>query len=93
MLCARLLIRRCSTVTNSNGANGVQERLYDTHVLTTGFQKMVLGFGSSIMALNDPWRADMVAVSGEVTGKNALEYVSHIAFLNSNVLILLLQNI
>merc|ERR1719233_1146784 len=54
---------------------------------------MVLGFGSSIMALNDPWRADMVAVSGEVTGKNALECVSHIAFLNSNILILLLYDI
>ena len=72
MLCARILLRRCSTTTKSNG---VQERLYDSHVLTTEFQKMVLAVGSSMMALNDPWRADMVAVSGEVTGKNALSFM------------------
>ena len=72
MLCARILLRRCSTTTKSNN---VQERLYDSHVLTTEFQKMVLAVGSSMMALNDPWRADMVAVSGEVTGKNALNFM------------------
>ena len=36
---------------------------------------MVLGVGSSLMGLSDPYRADMVAVSGEVTGKNALSYM------------------
>ena len=51
------------------------ERLYDSHVITTDFQKMVLAVGSSLMGLSDPYRADMVAVSGEVTGKNALSYM------------------
>lgn len=61
----RLPLRRsCSTDTGN--------KLYDTHVATTGIQKAILALGSSATALNDPWRADMVAVSGEVTGKNAL---------------------
>ena len=29
------------------------------------------------MALSDPWRADMVAVNGEVTGIPALRHMHH----------------
>ena len=50
-----------------------QVPLYDTHVMTNPTQKAVLAIGSSLMAIYDPYRADMVAVSGEVMGQNALE--------------------
>lgn len=53
----------------------VQARLYDNHQPTTGLQKVILGLGSSLTALSDPMRADMVAVSGETTGKTALNYM------------------
>ena len=36
---------------------------------------MVLTAGSAAAALSDPWRADMVAVNGEVTGLPALKYM------------------
>jgi len=71
MFSVKLLLRRCSTSSTSGGS----EPLYDSHVATTGFQKLILALGSSLTALNDPWRADMVAVSGEATGKNALNYM------------------
>jgi len=44
-----------------------------THIPTTDLQKFVLGVGSALTALSDPWRADMVAVNGEVTGLSALK--------------------
>ena len=47
--------------------------LYETHVYTTAVQKTVLALGSSIIALTDPYRADMVAVSGETLGQRALQ--------------------
>ena len=31
--------------------------------------------GSALIALSNPWRADMVAVNGEVTGTLALKYM------------------
>lgn len=49
------------------------KELYSGHVPTTMFQKAVLGIGSSVAALANPWRADMVAVNGEVTGMIALK--------------------
>merc|ERR1719347_554113 len=36
---------------------------------------MILGVGSAAVALSDPWRADMVAVNGEVTGLPALKFM------------------
>ena len=47
--------------------------LYETHVYTTAVQKTVLALGSSIIALTDPYRVDMVAVSGETLGQRALQ--------------------
>ena len=49
--------------------------LYPTHIPTSSFQKMILGVGSAAVALSDPWRADMVAVNGEVTGLPALKFM------------------
>ena len=48
---------------------------YPNHIPTTLLQKMVLTAGSAAAALSDPWRADMVAVNGEVTGLPALKYM------------------
>ena len=42
------------------------ERLYPHHIPTSSLQKLVLAGGSALAALADPWRADMVAVNGEV---------------------------
>jgi len=46
--------------------------LYDHHIPTSVIQKIILAGGSAVTALADPWRADMVAVNGEVTGIPAL---------------------
>ena len=43
--------------------------LYGTHIPTTTFQKALLAVGSAVAGLADPWRADMVAVNGEVLGE------------------------
>ena len=51
--------------------------LYPHHIPTTVLQKLVLGGGSAAAALSDPWRADMVAVNGEVTGLPALRHMHH----------------
>ena len=51
--------------------------LYPHHVPTNVLQKLVLAGGSAALALSDPWRADMVAVNGEVTGIPALRHMHH----------------
>jgi ubiquinone biosynthesis protein COQ4 len=47
--------------------------LYPRHVPTSGLQRLILAAGSAVAALADPYRADMVAVNGEVTGGAALQ--------------------
>jgi ubiquinone biosynthesis protein Coq4 len=51
------------------------EKLYPAHIPTSCLQKAILAAGSSLVGLMDPWRPDMVAVSGEVTGAFALRYM------------------
>ena len=51
---------------------GHDEPLYEGHLPTNLLQKAILAAGSAAVALGDPWRADMVAVNAEVTGKRAL---------------------
>ncbi len=48
------------------------DKLYESHIPTTPLQRVILGLGSSAAALLDPWRGDMVAVSGEVLAGPAL---------------------
>eukprot|EP00794_Sanderia_malayensis_P016053 gene16053-17675_t len=48
-------------------------RLYEGHEPTTLLQKGLLLLGSTIAALRDPTRSDMVAIFGETTGYNALK--------------------
>ena len=49
-----------------------EEPLYQGHLPTNLLQKAILAAGSAAVALGDPWRADMVAVNAEVTGRRAL---------------------
>eukprot|EP00062_Callorhinchus_milii_P014868 gi/632964491/ref/XP_007898422.1/ PREDICTED: ubiquinone biosynthesis protein COQ4 homolog, mitochondrial [Callorhinchus milii] len=46
--------------------------LYPSHIPTNFVQKMLLAAGSSIMAISNPYRHDMVAVLGETTGELAI---------------------
>merc|ERR1719495_989136 len=51
------------------------ETMYPEHIETSTFQKLLLSGGSALIALSNPWRADMVAVNGEVTAEPALNYL------------------
>ncbi|KAK4023198.1 ubiquinone biosynthesis protein COQ4 homolog, mitochondrial [Daphnia magna] len=48
------------------------EPLYDGHIPINILQRAILSVGSSIMALTDPARGDMIAVNGESSGHFAL---------------------
>ena len=50
-------------------------QLYPQHIPTSLLQRILLAGGSAAAALSDPWRDDMVAVNGEVTGTPALRYM------------------
>ena len=41
----------------------------------TTFQKMVLAFGSSVICLRNPRRADLIACLGEVTGNGSAKFM------------------
>nr|XP_039251266.1 ubiquinone biosynthesis protein COQ4 homolog, mitochondrial-like [Styela clava] len=49
--------------------------LYTGHITTSYIQKSLLAVGSAVASLSNPYRHDMVAVCGEVTGTNALQYM------------------
>ncbi|CAH1787226.1 unnamed protein product [Owenia fusiformis] len=49
------------------------DELYDGHIPTSTFQKILLGVGSAGVAIVNPWRDDMIAVMGEATGELALK--------------------
>ena len=81
MKCRALLSRGPGTlhissqrpVSGPGGDPGIP--LYPHHIPTNVLQKLVLAGGSAAVALSDPWRADMVAVNGEVTGLPALRHM------------------
>ena len=81
MRCRALLSRGVGTLQISarrpvSGLGGDSAApLYPHHVPTNVLQKLVLAGGSAAVALSDPWRADMVAVNGEVTGLPALRHM------------------
>ncbi|XP_030623703.1 ubiquinone biosynthesis protein COQ4 homolog, mitochondrial [Chanos chanos] len=55
--------------------NSVEDQyngLYPGHIPTNPVQKALLAVGSGVVALQDPYRHDMVAVLGETTGHLAL---------------------
>ena len=81
MKCRALLSRGPGTlqissqrpVSGPGGDPGIP--LYPHHIPTSLLQKIILAGGSAGAALSDPWRDDMVAVNGEVTGAPALRYM------------------
>jgi len=68
-------IGRVETAALSGDLKSTMTPLYPGHIPTTGLQKLILAGGSAVTSLADPWRADMVAVNGEVTGVAALRYM------------------
>lgn len=60
------LISSCLTATR---------RMYSTHIPLSRFQKVLLAAGSSVTAIIDPYRGDMVADFGETTGEQALKWM------------------
>jgi len=69
-----LNFRLCSSA-SSQQQKDEPEPLYPGHIQSSIFQKALLAGGSALIALSNPWRADMVAVNGEVTGTLALKYM------------------
>ena len=57
----------------------IYQRIYmstvtdENHIETNSFQKALLCASSSIVSLLNPWRHDMIAVFGEVSGHDALQ--------------------
>ena len=64
-------LRQVSTTEDGEAEKGSGDKLYRHHIPTSAFQKLFLAGGSALVGLADPWRADMVAVSGEVTASLA----------------------
>jgi len=69
--------RTCSSSSSQAPSQTQDDKkgLYDGHIESSVFQKMLLAGGSALIALSNPWRADMVAVNGEVTAGPALNYL------------------
>lgn len=51
------------------------KEFYGNQIKVSDFQKVLLSAGSSIAALLDPRRQDMIACLGETTGEKALEKI------------------
>lgn len=62
-------------MTTSNVLQQNQHKLYDSHIPLSNLQKALLAVGSSITAIVDPYRHDMVADFGETTGYQALKWM------------------
>ncbi|XP_071802370.1 ubiquinone biosynthesis protein COQ4 homolog, mitochondrial-like isoform X1 [Asterias amurensis] len=56
----------------ASSSSSERQCLYDDHIPTTELQKGLLAVGSAVMSLYDPYRDDMIATLGEVTGHSAL---------------------
>lgn len=69
MITTRIFLRGLTTEAGNQG------KLYDCHIQLSNLQKVLLTAGSSITAILDPYRHDMVADFGETTGHRALEWI------------------
>ncbi|XP_055948921.1 ubiquinone biosynthesis protein COQ4 homolog, mitochondrial-like isoform X1 [Argiope bruennichi] len=56
-------------------ADDFPRSLYDDHIPTSLLQKTLLTVGSSVLAITNPYRHDMVAVLGETTGNIAARQI------------------
>lgn len=66
-------IRRFTTATQAN--NAFAEEMQKNFIRTNQFQKTLLSAGSAAISLFNPWRGDMIACLGEVTGGSAIKYM------------------
>ncbi|XP_075164459.1 coenzyme Q4 [Haematobia irritans] len=70
---------RCSNGTSENverpDTDAFTEEFMQNRIEINRFQKILLGAGSSIAALIDPRRHDMIACLGETTGDHALQQI------------------
>lgn len=68
------IIRKLSTTTIVRNGTFIEE-MQKNYIPTNVFQRTLLTFGSAAVALLNPYRGDMIACLGEVTGESALQYV------------------
>ncbi|KAI5642509.1 coenzyme Q (ubiquinone) biosynthesis protein coq4 domain-containing protein [Phthorimaea operculella] len=68
------MIRRLST---SPKPSSFAEELQRNFIPTNALQKTLLTCGSALVALLDPYRGDMIACLGEVTGEPALKHMKN----------------
>lgn len=68
----RQALRFYKTTSNYDNNNN---KLYDDHIPLSNFQKALLAVGSSVTAIIDPYRHDLVADFGETTGHQALKWM------------------
>ncbi|XP_061720244.1 ubiquinone biosynthesis protein COQ4 homolog, mitochondrial [Cydia pomonella] len=66
-------IRRFSI--SATKCNTFAEELHKNFIPTNQFQRTLLSAGSAAISLFNPWRGDMIACLGEVTGGNAIRYM------------------
>ncbi|KAL4719661.1 hypothetical protein ACJJTC_009277 [Scirpophaga incertulas] len=70
-MCLHKFIRYASTLKSDVFTEELKKNFIPTNV----FQRMLLIVGSSAVSLLDPYRGDMIACLGEVTGENAIRYM------------------
>lgn len=63
------------TISRNLLSNNSGQKLYDSHIPLTNLQKLLLAAGSSLTAIIDPYRHDLVADFGETTGHGALRWM------------------
>ncbi|CAB3238619.1 unnamed protein product [Arctia plantaginis] len=66
-------VRKYSAV--APNSNNFLEEMQKNFIPTNSFQKTLLSCGSAAIALLNPYRGDMIACLGEVTGESALKYM------------------
>lgn len=68
-----MMIRRFCTVAPGNAQ--FLEELKRNHIPINNFQKTLLSIGSAAISLFNPYRGDMIACLGEVTGESSLIFM------------------
>ncbi|XP_022115770.2 ubiquinone biosynthesis protein COQ4 homolog, mitochondrial [Pieris rapae] len=64
-------LKNCTTLPHAKFIKELEQNF----IPHSAFQKILLGVGSAVVALFDPYRADMISCMGEVTGGEALNYM------------------
>ncbi|KAK7590366.1 hypothetical protein V9T40_001979 [Parthenolecanium corni] len=74
---ANILSRRffCTNRLLQNAQGNFNEDFNNSRIAVSNPQRVLLGVGSSVMSLVDPYRADMIAIMGETTGIAAMKYM------------------